>query len=526
MASPGAGTAAAGSPSGLWPSAGLLLMALALWVGVLAPWRPLALPDEGRYVGVALEMLRSGDWLVPTLDGLPYFHKPPLFYWITAAALGLGGPQVLAARAAPLLAAVAMAALLGAFAARWLGREVAAWALAALATMPFFVGAAQFANLDLVVAACITGAIVGLADGLLRDRDDPAAARTIAGGWAMAGLGVLAKGLIGLVLPVAVVALWSLLRRRTLRGMLADARRALFGAGPPLAAAIALPWFVAVELRHPGFIDYFIIEQHLRRYAAAGFNNPMPFWFYLPVITGLTLPWVAFLGRGPAARAPGDAAAAVRSLSLAWIVVVVLFFSVPRSKLVGYVLPVLPPLALLLADRACTEPRAWLHDRRRRIAVLLLGAGLSVALMAAAALLVQGRSHADVAALLDREAPAGEPLFALDRQPYDLAFHARVPRPLLLVADWQDPALLRRDDWRKELLDAARFDRARAALVLLDRAEARRRWCSRPASWVLAAADVAAAEPALATAVPRLLSATTGLWRLDLPRLQAARLCP
>lgn len=78
------------------------LAVIILWLGVATVWRPLALPDEGRYVGIAWEMLTSGDWLVPHLDGLPYFHKPPLFYWLTAASLNACGPQLLCSRVAPL----------------------------------------------------------------------------------------------------------------------------------------------------------------------------------------------------------------------------------------------------------------------------------------------------------------------------------------------------------------------------------------------------------------------------------------
>jgi len=78
---------------------------LGLWLAATAWLRPLTLPDEGRYVGVAWEMLRSGDWLTPTLNGLPFFHKPPLFYWLTAGSMALFGAHEAAARVAPWLGA-------------------------------------------------------------------------------------------------------------------------------------------------------------------------------------------------------------------------------------------------------------------------------------------------------------------------------------------------------------------------------------------------------------------------------------
>ncbi|MFO1216861.1 MAG: glycosyltransferase family 39 protein [Burkholderiaceae bacterium] len=509
---------AAGSP---WVQA----VGLVLWLALMATWRPLTLPDEGRYVGVALEMLRSGDWVVPTLDGLPYFHKPPLFYWITAAALALGGPHLLAARAASLLAAVAMGAFVAWFAARRLGADAARWTVWMLATMPFLAGASQFANLDLLVAACITGAIVCLADGLLRDAGDAAARRVIVAGWVMMALGVLAKGLIGLVLPLAVVGAWSLQRRGWGLAWFADAKRALGWAGPVAWALIALPWFIAVQRRHPGFLDYFVVEHHLRRYASAGFNNQQPFWFYAPVIAGLTLPWFAFIGRGAQGAGTADASGTVRKLAWWWLGIVALFFSLPRSKLLGYVLPVLPALALLLADRACRVPGAWLADPRRRAGIAALAMALSMVALGAIAHHNVGRNHQALAAVLDREAAPQAPVYAFEVQPYDLPYYASVPRPIVVVAAWGDPALARHDDWRKELADAARFDPARAAQVLLDHGAALRAWCTHSPSWVIAAPDAAQREPVLRTAAPRSATKAAALWRLDRYQLAAAGLC-
>ena len=134
------------------------VLLLALFAGLAATaWvRPLALPDEGRYVGVALEMLWSGDWLVPTLDTLPYFHKPPLFYWLTAASLATFGVNEWAARLPSLLAATGTAFAVYLFVRRWIGESQARLALLVLATTPFFFGGAQFANLDMLVTVCIT----------------------------------------------------------------------------------------------------------------------------------------------------------------------------------------------------------------------------------------------------------------------------------------------------------------------------------------------------------------------------------
>lgn len=159
----------------------LLLIAFA-WLAATAWLRPLALPDEGRYVGVAWEMIRSGNWLVPTLDGLPYFHKPPLFYWLTAAALSVSDSSLLAARIAPWLGACLAAGSLFLFARRWAGGDAARAALLALVTAPLFYFGAQYANLDMLVAGCITASILAFAHAALLEPRDPARRRALLAG--------------------------------------------------------------------------------------------------------------------------------------------------------------------------------------------------------------------------------------------------------------------------------------------------------------------------------------------------------
>ncbi|MDB6000531.1 MAG: glycosyl transferase family 39, partial [Rhizobacter sp.] len=131
------------------PAWRVFLVAFA-WLACLAWMRPLFLPDEGRYVGVAWEMVHSGNWLTPTLDGLPFFHKPPLFYWITALALQLFGPHEWAARSASVLAGSATVAAVYSTVRGWLGDREAKMAALVLATQPLFFGASQFANLDML----------------------------------------------------------------------------------------------------------------------------------------------------------------------------------------------------------------------------------------------------------------------------------------------------------------------------------------------------------------------------------------
>ncbi|MFQ6687203.1 dolichyl-phosphate-mannose--protein mannosyltransferase, partial [Bordetella pertussis] len=136
--------------------------------------------------------------------------------------------------------------------------------------------------------------------------------------------------------------------RRDWRGL-----RALLWPPAILAfAVVAVPWFWLMQVRYPGFFQYFFVHQHFERFAQTGFNNVQPFWFYLPVIAGLALPWSLWAGgllrkQFWAADADPDG---LRRLALVWLAVIVAFFSMPQSKLVGYIMPVLPPLAFLLAE--------------------------------------------------------------------------------------------------------------------------------------------------------------------------------
>ena len=185
--------------------------------------------------------------------------------------------------------------------------------------------------------------------------------------WLFCGLGVLAKGLIGIVLPALIVLPWLLAQRRW-----RDVLRLLNPAGVVLAARVVLPWMGAMQSRYPDFFDYFIVEQHFRRYAGASFNNRQPFWFFAVVLPALMLPWTLWLW--PALRQRGRQA----GLYLWWAVVVVGFFSLPSSKLVGYAMPALVPMAALLALALSSPGRPWRWVAGGAAAFCLLLIGLLV----------------------------------------------------------------------------------------------------------------------------------------------------
>ena len=496
--------------TGLQASLALALLSL-VWLAALAWPRPLLLPDEGRYVGVAWEMMRSGDWLTPTLNGLPYFHKPPLFYWITAASMTLFGPSEWAARAAPLLGAWVGAMALYLLVRRWWGAPAARLSLFALLAQPLFYVGGQFANLDMLVAGCITTTIVLLAHAALSLHRRLPYKTALAAAYAFAALGLLAKGLIGVVIPALVVAVWLIALRRW-----RDIATLLWWPGALLFLLLATPWFLTMQARFAGFLDYFFVVQHFKRFAAGGFNNVQPFWFYPAVLLLFTLPWLPWLraqfGRG---RFSDPQRGELRLLMVLWVGLVLLFFSLPRSKLLGYILPAVPPVAVLLADAFGSHVRA-VNDRAARWWWASAGVSSAISIAAIAMLSVQpGRSNKPLAEVLLAQRGVGEPVFMLGDYLFDLPFYARLKAPTPVVLDWTDPEIQLRDNWRKELADAAAFAPLRARAALLQPEQLAAAMCKHAVSWWVgpSAAPQAFAGLAHARAVSEVRGST--LWRID-----------
>ena len=264
-----------------------LLSLLALWLLATLGLRPLLLPDEGRYAEVARAMWQGGQpdaWLVPTLDGLPFFHKPPLFYWVDAVAMQLFGAVEFAGRFGSAIGAWVMGAALFLAMRRWHGPRTAAIGLGVLATTPIFFIGGQYANHDMLVGGLIAAAVLALARAL----DEPPAVdlRWLVAGWVLCALAMLAKGLIGIVLPALVIGPWLLAQRRW-----SQVPKLLHPLGLLAFAIVGLPWFVAMQLRFPEFFDYFVMEQHFRRFAQSTFNNVHGVWFFFAVLPLATLPW-------------------------------------------------------------------------------------------------------------------------------------------------------------------------------------------------------------------------------------------
>ena len=497
-----------------------VLLGLAVWLAALAWSRWLTLPDEGRYAGVAWEMLRSNSPMVPLLDGMPYFHKPPLYYWLAQISYALFGVHEFSARLPSLLGAWSAGAGLYAFVLRYRNAVQARWSVVVLGSMPLFFGAAQFANMDMLVASMITLCVLAAADtALRREQGLPFRAMSIATG-VLAALAVLAKGLIGLALPGAIVLAWLLLRRDW-RGM-----RALLWVPALLAfAVVAVPWFALMQVKFPGFYHYFFVYQHFERFAQSGFNNAQPFWFYVPIVVGLALPWSIW---GAALFTPRYWREAdpqgLRRLMAIWIAVVLVFFSIPQSKLIGYVLPVFPPLAFLIAERVA---QGWAAGKRRGpVIAVAVAAVICLAAIIVAALQPRGSAGPTMADLHDMQRKDVQ--VALHTLPFDLGFYTQADAPAWIVDNWRDPEIPTRDNWRKELFDAAQFDPATGQRVLVQNEDLTARLCASANGtrfWIWGRDDDAGRYPAIAGVPARIAGDRRAIWRLDIDAAFRQRMC-
>ncbi|HEY1312261.1 MAG TPA: glycosyltransferase family 39 protein [Steroidobacteraceae bacterium] len=457
-----------------------------LWFTLLAG-RPLFDPDEGRYAEIPREMLSGGDWVIPHLNALVYLEKPPLQYWLTAGALRAFGESEFAARLATGIAGYVALAVVFLLGRELWGAEAGARALLYTLASSLFVLLGHQLTLDMLLCCCLTVALGCFL--MAQARGDAVRWRLwMLGCWAGMALGVLAKGLVGALIPAATLCIYSLWQRdwRVLG-------RLNLRWGLPLFAVLAAPWFIAAAVRNAQFLRFFFIREHLQRFLTPIEHRTEPWWFFMPVLIVAIMPWLpqamralaAALGKG-APRADFDAP---RLLGI-WCVFVLVFFSLSDSKLIPYILPAVPALALLCASQPRADSRAcllagalltlgccagilayasgrWSTAEARALVLLIrpmlfwTSACLALGALAAALCVLSGRrlaavtglcgfwflasgtillaaipaaalfSAKDVAMILQSRAGPADPIFAVQSYQQSLAFYLR--RPVILV---------------------------------------------------------------------------------------------
>ncbi len=337
--------------------------------------------DEPRYARIAEEMSAAGRWVTPLLEGFPWLEKPPLYYWLTIPSYRIFGVSEAAARIGPALCALLTAAIV-----LWLGSRLWSRRAGVLGSMILLtsIGVSAFgrsASPDMPFTACCTAALALLATAVVRGG---LARWQILCAYAFLGLAVLAKGPVGLILGAGILLVFWVLDEQG-----GSLRRVLPLPGIAIAAGVALPWFW-LAFRENGFtfISVFFINHNLARYVSDLHHHEQPLYYFFPVVLGLLFPWSGLLP----ALVPGSLSGAIRNwrswdrgaLFLGcWAVFPILFFSLSTSKLPGYVLPSLPPLALLLGRRLAGFIQDPDPGRKFRVTRwVCLGASMAVAVAA------------------------------------------------------------------------------------------------------------------------------------------------
>ena len=367
---------------------------------VLLGRAPLSNPDEGRYAEISREMVATGDWVTPRLDGIHYFEKPPLMYWAVALSEETFGPNEWSVRAVVALFSVA-GLLVTYIAGRSLyGRQAGIWSAVALGTTLLYFALGHILLLDMAVSVFMSAALfyflLGInsrgstASGQASDSQgragrlarpgtpqNPSQIRTggppvptsnpaegpapttnpaeptpsrracFYGFYACAALATLTKGLIGFLIPGAVIFLWLLVFNQWKR-----LRPFYLPTGLLLFLAIAAPWHLAVAARNPSWAHFYFIHEHLQRFATTEAHRVQPWWFYIPIVLLGLFPWTGFLCPALGNALAGGWARRKENADawflVTWAVFILLLFSKSQSKLIPYILPMFPPLAVLI----------------------------------------------------------------------------------------------------------------------------------------------------------------------------------
>jgi len=325
----------------------LALAALVIWFANL-DYRKLIKPDEGRYAEISREMVTSGDWVTPRLNGIKYFEKPPLHYWAGAAAFAVFGQHEWTARLWSALAGVLGIVLTWYAGQRLFGVAAGVYAAVVLASSLMYVVVGHLNTLDMGLALFLSAALCAF---LLAQRDEASARANAVWmhiAWAATAGAVLTKGLVGLVIPAATLALYTLVQR--------DWRlwqRLHLVTGLLLFLAITAPWVVIVSLRNPEFAWFFFVHEHFLRYTTTIHQRVEPWYYFLVLVIAGSLPWTAVVAHAvwSAWKTQSGATFQARRFLLIWCAFVLLFFSASGSKLPPYILPLFPAAALLAGWR-------------------------------------------------------------------------------------------------------------------------------------------------------------------------------
>ncbi|MBC7456540.1 MAG: glycosyltransferase family 39 protein [Massilia sp.] len=353
----------------------LLAVFTITWLAMLG-LRALVPPDEGRYAEMAREMFVSGDWITTRLNGIKYFEKPPLQTWMNALSFAVFGLGEWQARLWTGLCGLGGVLLTGYAGAKVFGPRIGLYTALVLGSSFFWVACGQIDSLDMGLSGMMTLSLCAL---LIAQRDDAGVIERrhwMLACWAGMALAVLSKGLIGVLLPGGVLVCYTLATRDW-----ALWTRLHLGKGLLLFFAIATPWFVLVALRNPEQPYFFFIHEHWERFFLKTHHREGAWYYFFVMLIPGIVPWLGALPhslwRGVGLKStPEPGRFRPRLMALIWVVFIFAFFTKSSSKLPGYILPIFPALALLIAVQLDAG------SRRSHIAAASVMAAVGAALLA------------------------------------------------------------------------------------------------------------------------------------------------
>ncbi len=304
--------------------------------------RPLSSPDEVRYGEIAREMIASGDWVSSHFNGVRYFEKPVLGHWLNAISVATLGESRFAVRLPVAVATGLSALIVFLLTRRFLSRSTALLASSIFLTTLLVAGCGSVAVLDAFLSLFVTAAIAAYYGVVTAESSRQRYAYFALCGVAC-GAAFLTKGFIAWAIPAVVAAPYLVARR--------DWRTLLVSPWLPFGVAIlvSLPWAVLVHLREPDFWRYFVVVEHLQRFAGDNAQHPQPPWFFLAYLPATGWPWVWLLPAAAIGIRGDDRDKDFLFYAALWAVMPLLFFSASKGKLLTYVLPCFAPLSILLA---------------------------------------------------------------------------------------------------------------------------------------------------------------------------------
>ncbi|HSW92946.1 MAG TPA: glycosyltransferase family 39 protein [Gammaproteobacteria bacterium] len=432
----------------------------ALWIGGHA----LFTPDEGRYSEIAREMVVSHDYITPRLNGVAFLDKPILYYWLQASAIRLFGLKEWALRFWPAFAGVLGCILTWLTGRTLFNRRTGILAAIILSTSPLYYGAAHYANLDLEVAVLIS---ITLFFSVLALHAKNSRQRTVFFilAYLFCGLAALTKGLIGIVFPAMIMGLWILLLNRW---NIIKHMRLLTGL--VIFFAITVPWYYLVQKANPEFLHFFFVTQQVSRFLTHGeFNNKTALWFYVPIVLAGFFPWSFFVIQAVIKNIKivwrDREKHSAELFLLLWFGVIFIFFSIPTSKTVGYILPVFPALALMVGryldglwETTCFKIRA-----PRLFYGCALFACTGLLILSASLGVINHKSIKPVALQLKSRLKPDDEVVTYFKYYQDLPIY--LERRITIVADWTAPDIIKKDNWVRELWFGMPFQNTKDWLI-------------------------------------------------------------